>query len=94
MLMERAAANECLFVSPLLERFLTGVLKNPIATVKWLLHRRGQHRRNELGQQRVLAQDLSLPEKVLQISEASQQTRAETNKKVLTRVFRYVTHVT
>jgi hypothetical protein len=22
------------------ERFLTGVLKNPIATVKWLLHRR------------------------------------------------------
>jgi hypothetical protein len=27
MLMERAAANECFFVSPLLERFLTGVLK-------------------------------------------------------------------
>jgi hypothetical protein len=51
MLMERAAANECHFVSPFLERFLTGVLKNPIATVKWLLHRRGQHRRNELGQQ-------------------------------------------
>jgi len=81
MLMERAAANECFFVSPLLERFLTG-----------------GHRRNELGQQRVLAQDLSLPGKVLQISEASQQTRAETNKKIgvlcLTRVFRYVIHVT